>query len=308
MKVYINRKPVVGPWGGGNKTVTKLAEKLEDHGVDVVYTLQPDIGLIFCFNPRPNDLGEWYGDFLKYREAHGAKIIQRVGDLGTHSKPHLTRLVQQSTPMSDFVIFPSDWAKAWLQFEKNNSKIIYNRPLALFHEKKKNLSIDKKIKIITHHWSTNEKKGFDAYKIFDRHIKQDPRYEFVYVGRLPDGLTFQNSTHIQPVSSDILASMLPENHIYLTASIEEAGANHVLEAMASGLPVVYDRSGGSIVDYCKDYGEGYDSFEEMIKKIDKVLDKYKLYKDKVMSYNDTIDETIDSYIDIILSMFQKERE
>ena len=27
MKIYINRQPVTGPWGGGNKTVTLLHEK-----------------------------------------------------------------------------------------------------------------------------------------------------------------------------------------------------------------------------------------------------------------------------------------
>jgi len=306
MKVYINRKPVSGPWGGGNKTVTRLAEKLKQAGSEVVYSLQPGIKVIFCFDPRPNDLGEWYSDFLSYRSSYGAKIIQRVGDLGTHSKPHLTKLVQQTAPRSDFVVFPSDWAKAFLRFEGKNSKVIYNRPLPIFHENKKNNPIINKIKIVTHHWSTNEKKGFDVYKEFDDYIKKNDKYEFAYVGRTPDEFRFENSTHTKPVDSTTLSKLLPENHIYLTASREEAGANHVLEAMAAGLPVVYDRRGGSIPDYCKKYGEGYDSFEEMIIKVNKILDNYQLYKNKVMSYNDTMDETIDSYINIILSMLQKE--
>ena len=51
-------------------------------------------GLIFCFDPRPNESGIWYQHFLNYRQAHNAKIIQRVGDLGTHGKPELTELVK----------------------------------------------------------------------------------------------------------------------------------------------------------------------------------------------------------------------
>ena len=67
MKVYINRQPVSGPWGGGNKTVIALSQALRSSGRDVVYDLRHgDIDLIFCFDPRPNEAGESYGDMWNY--------------------------------------------------------------------------------------------------------------------------------------------------------------------------------------------------------------------------------------------------
>ena len=39
MKIYINREPVSGPWGGGNKTITNLSDRLKDLGHEVVYQL-----------------------------------------------------------------------------------------------------------------------------------------------------------------------------------------------------------------------------------------------------------------------------
>ena len=82
MKVYLNRKPREGPWGGANKVVSKLANTLLRAGNSIAYTLNHDnIDVIFCFDPRPNDNGEWYGDMLEYKKKFNAKIIQRVGDL-----------------------------------------------------------------------------------------------------------------------------------------------------------------------------------------------------------------------------------
>jgi hypothetical protein len=69
--------------------------------------------------------------------------------------------------------------------------------------------------------------------------------------------------------------------------------------MASGLPVVYKNSGGSIVDYCSKYGEGYDTFEELVQKVELVADRYSDYKTKVMTYSDTNNLVIDKYCHII---------
>lgn len=98
-----------------------------------------------------------------------------------------------------------------------------------------------------------------------------------------------------------LAKKLPEYDIYVTASIEEAGANHVLEAMACGLPVVYHDDGGSIVNYCEKYGEGFSSFSQLMAKIKKVIENYDLYKRKILSYEETIKQTSLEYVDIICS-------
>ena len=66
MKVYLNRTPVVGPWGGGNKTLTQLVQKLKERGHEVVFELtHKDIDVYFCFDPRPNSHGDWYGSIYE---------------------------------------------------------------------------------------------------------------------------------------------------------------------------------------------------------------------------------------------------
>ena len=300
MKIYINREPVLGPWGGGNKTVTRLFEKLnEEH--EVVFQLCPDIDVIFCIDPRPNNYGEWYQHFLNYRSQYkDTKVIQRAGDLGTHSKPQLTELVKQSVEYSDFIIFPSKWARDWIGYSKDNYRIIYNCPLEIFYENRnESTEVNEKIKLVSHHWSTNPKKGFDVYEKLDKFIGNTDKFEFTYIGRKPDNLILHNSNYISPIDASQLSKLLPQNDVYITASIEEAGANHVLEAIASGLPVVYHKDGGSIIDYCEDYGEEYSTFEQMISSIEKVADNYSFYKDKVLCYNDHIDNVINKYVEVI---------
>ena len=49
MKIYLNRKPITGPWGGGNKVVSELVKKFTESGIDVVYKLEKNIDKIICF-------------------------------------------------------------------------------------------------------------------------------------------------------------------------------------------------------------------------------------------------------------------
>ena len=117
MKIYINREPVTGPWGGGNKIICNLSDRLKDLGHEVVYRLfDEDIDVIYCQDPRPNQHGEWYQHFLNHRTLFKSKIIQRVGDVGTHGKPELFDLVKKTSNISDFLIFPSEWSKQKIEF------------------------------------------------------------------------------------------------------------------------------------------------------------------------------------------------
>ena len=139
-RAYINKEPVIGPWGGGNKFVCKLIDKLKDKNIDVVHDLIPDIDVIFCFDPRMNKKNKTYTDFFDYKmsSSNKTKIIQRVGDVGTHSKPDLTKLVIESSKLSDFLIFPSKWAKEYIKFSKTNYEVIYNAPDKVFFSNRKN--------------------------------------------------------------------------------------------------------------------------------------------------------------------------
>jgi len=298
MKVYLNRRPVSGPWGGGNKTVKALSDKLIKEGHEVFYDFnRTDFDIIFCVDPRPDNAGIWYQNFLNYKNQFGSKIIQRVGDLGTHSKPELFELVSQCLPQSDHIIFPSLWAKNLSKFSKNNYSIIQNRSISLFHKFKKNNIPQCPVKIVTHHWSNNPKKGFDTYSFLDNNLDND--FEFTYVGRLPLDLRFKNSNHILPLSGEELARELSEHDVYLTASKEEAGANHVLEAMACGLPVIYHDQGGSINEYVGNRGISFASNSDLITKINEVLSNFDLYKKRNIEYNDSIDQTIQEYYELI---------
>tara|TARA_Y100001938_G_scaffold150797_1_gene243492 strand:+ start:4068 stop:4982 length:915 start_codon:yes stop_codon:yes gene_type:complete len=303
MKIYLNRSPKTGPWGGGNKTVTKLSEKLVEQGHEVVYELCKGIDIIFCFDPRPNERGEQYANFLDYRNKTDCKIIQRVGDLGTHGKPQLTSFVKETIELSDFLIFPSEWAKEKIEYKKNNYKIVHNAPLEMFYNYRNENSniVGQKIKVITHHWSTNPKKGFDYYNTVDRACRDSKFLSFTYIGRLPEDMEMSN--HIEATGdNNFIAKKLSESHIYLTASEEEAGANHVLEAMAAGIPVVYHENGGSIPNYCNGYGLSFEDEMSMFVKIRDVAYNYADYKAATMKYQRNMSNVIEEYIEVICNI------
>ena len=77
------------------------------------------------------------------------------------------------------------------------------------------LSKDKKIKIVTHHWSSNYLKGMDIYKQLDELLLHDEwgsKLEFTYIGNLSDDVVFKKT--IIPALSDIqLANELKIIHL-----------------------------------------------------------------------------------------------
>ena len=291
MKIYFNREVVSGPWGGGNKLLSSLVDALSDR---VTFDLTEDVDIIFCIDPRPNEQGLWYQDFLNHKVKFGSKIIQRVGDVGTHGKPQLTQLVKDSVVYSDICVFPSYWAFEYVG-SLGNSVIIPNAPLDCFYEKRtERIDLNNPVRIVTHHWSDNIKKGFDLYSDFAK--KKSSNIEFTYIGRYSNDYSLEGICHISPKDKNELKDILPTYDIYLTASEEEAGANHVLEAMAAGLPVLYRTHGGSITEYCSDYGLEYDSVDSLIEQVSNCVENYENYKTKTMKYNSRIDDVVEKYL------------
>jgi len=302
MNIYFNRMPVRGPWGGGNKILTGLVDKCATEGHTVCFGNTSDIyDIIFCMDPRPNNSGVHYGHLHAYKERFGSKIIQRVGDVGTHGKPDLTQLVRQTVKHSDFLIFPSNYAKCMSKFQGKNYRIIRNRPTHIFqkHKRSTNNSLTD-ISLVTHHWSTNVKKGFETYAAIADKLPDN--VSFTYVGRIPAGFQHDNIQIVSPLSGVELATEIAKHHVYVTASQEEAGANHVLEAMACGLPVLYMKGGGSIPEYVTNRGIEFDNDDNFLNALKQMHENYAEYEQKCFEYQETIDEAVDECYEIICNI------
>lgn len=274
MKIYFNRRPVGGPWGGGSKVLNAITQECRNRGHELFFEeqIQKDVDVIFCFDPRSTQKVGY--DDLRRQKSDKNVLIQRVGDLGTHGKPELFDLVSKTAPIADKVIFPSNWALNFLKSRvklTNECLVIKNAPLEnFFVHRNSHKNFTDKIRIVSHHWSDNVMKGFEVYEELDRFCERNKeRYDFTFIGRKPSSLNLKN--YIEPQDIEGLIRILPSHHVYITASKREAGANHVLEALALGLPVLYHIDGGSINEYCQDYGISYKNSEDLIKILEEKL-------------------------------------
>lgn len=249
--------------------LSSIVERALERGHEVFF--EEDIrhrhkfDVLFCVDPRTSTHVS-YNDLATKAKLDGCKIVQRIGDLGTHGKPELLDLVKLTSEYSDALIFPSEWAKKKLASKNSSSYVVKNAPVVDFVKAKRPADVVlSKLRIVSHHWSNNAMKGFEIYQRLDDYCKSDGDVTFTFIGRKPDELVLTN--HIQPLDTQGLVEELPKHNVYLTASKQEAGANHVLEAMAVGLPVLYHSDGGSINEYCSERGIEYDSFEKLVEVI-----------------------------------------
>jgi len=135
------------------------------------------------------------------------------------------------------------------------------------------------LKLVTHHWGGNYYKGFDIYEVLDSLVKEkfnNINLEFNYIGNIPKDFSFKNSKVYAPLGGKDLADKIKENHIYITASINEPAGMHHVEGAMCGLPLLYRNSGG-IPEYAKGFGlmfNGKDDFADKLKELIKTYDNY----------------------------------
>ena len=89
------------------------------------------------------------------------------------------------------------------------------------------------------------------------------------------------------LSNETQQYLLHENHIYITASINDSCPNHVIEGLLCGLPILYiDHNGGGkdlceLITDCK-VGEKFISFVDLINNIHMIRKHYNSYKNNII--------------------------
>lgn len=254
MKAYINRRPVEGPWGGGNMWVKAMHDNLSMFGIDVVpMSEQPDVVFIAGIGSEGQDISAFQAiGYKKWAESKGKKVklVFRVNEndarKGTSS---VDRTIEEISRQCDDVVFVSKWLMDYFNPINWGVKTTYVHngvDSSVFKPKPK--SKDEKIRIVAHHWSDNRLKGADVYEALDSFVGERPdSFSFTYVGRHKCG--FKHTRVIGPLWGESLGEELRSHDVYVSASRFDPGPNHVIEAISCGLPTYVHKDGGGCVEF-----------------------------------------------------------
>ena len=308
-KIFFNRVPRYEPYGGGSHFVTAMFEFLKREGHEVVFHLEEGVDTIFMIDPRPGDIGYSVNHILAYKNMHpSTKILHRINECDARKNTKgLDEILIQTARLSDKVVFISQWLKDYFA-EKGldtEASVIYNGCKTEHFYPSENTETGK-VKIVTHHWSDNWMKGFDLYKAIDEWLSDNgEKFEFTYVGRYCKEYTPKNTKVVDPLHGKELGDELRKHDVYVTASRFEPCGMHHIEGAASGMPVIYHKDTGGIVELCKNHGEEYQSFEEFLVKLEMISKNIQLYKDKINYEFLDIERCCKAFYEELLSMHKK---
>ena len=291
------------PAGGGAKFVLGFKDFLIERGHKVEFGLDlknpPD--LIFMFDPRHLGYSRNWLTIQHIRQLQddlgvSIPIVHRMNDIGAPKDrpPSYVSDMIELANRSKHVVFISDWLREYYEKKgkiSTNADIIYNGvDKETFFPKK--YDFDGKVKLVTHHWSNNFLKGWDIYKKIDEWLEGQHDVEFTFIGNVAKDVQLKNSTVIQPLSSKPLAEELRKHNVYITASRSEPCGMHHIEGIASGLPILYHKEGGGIVEAGEKYGLGFENFEDFKSNVEEIRQKHKKYYNKIIDEFDNYAENI----------------
>ena len=154
---------------------------------------------------------------------------------------------------------------------------------------------DNRVRVLTSAWSDGPRKGYDTILWLDKNL-DFTKYRLELYGRPTAASDFKNVVVRKPVDSYALAEELRESaDIFLTPSRLEPCSNSVVEALASGLPVVYQRGSGHD-ELVQSGGIGFDVKEEISEALDRVVADYKAYQGNISAWS--IERVASEYADM----------
>ncbi len=297
MKISIGTNIKEGPWGGGNLFAKSLKKFLIDKNYEVCTDLKSDdIDLILITEPRKTSESSAYThiDVAKYLEyvKKDTLVLHRVNECDERKNTKfVNKYLINANKVADYTIFVSNWLKNLYMsqgLDREYLDVIYAGSDAQLFNSNNSSKWDKNLplKIVTHHWGANWNKGFDIYLYLDELISTDRwknKISFTYIGNLPKDIKFKNSSVIKPLSGNELVDKIKENHVYLTASLNEPSGNHHIEGAQCGLPLIFINSGGT-PEYCNGYGVMFNNKKDFEKKLNEVFKNFDLYKKIINDY------------------------
>jgi glycosyltransferase involved in cell wall biosynthesis len=286
-RVAINLRPRAGSWGGANQWTTQITRFFEYNGWSVRFDLKrPVDAVILTHTGLSKQTTFGVEDVLAYRKVHGhVPCLHRINDNDIRKETtEMDSLLARSNEVADHTVFVSAWLRdhhgaQWFDCAKPHSVIVPGADSRFFHPIGDRVrKAGEPLRVVTHHWSNNWKKGFDVYKEIDDLISGPLRgkAELWVIGRWPSDLKWKTARTFAPASGESLANLLRQCDAYISASRFEPGAMHVAEGLQCGLPLLYHRDSGGTVDQGRLYGMQIgEDLELTLREFDRCLPDYK---------------------------------
>jgi len=282
MKIHILYNFVEGPSGGGNQFLKGLKDYLSSKKEYEIESSNAEVILFNSMNYTDKELKSLYklrrkGKILVHR-VDGPISMYRGKDLQVDKEIYLINQI-----LADATIFQSEWSRKEnyrLGMKPNKFEtVIINAPdPKIFNRKGKiPFSKNRKIRLIATSWSSNWNKGFETYKWLDENLDFS-KYEMTFIGNSP--IEFKNIKHLAPMPSKELAKQLKKQDIFIFASRIESCSNSLLEAPHCGLPTIAF-NGSSNPEILKNGGELFDTPEEILVLLTRIVKNYKKYQKKI---------------------------
>ncbi len=286
--------PASGAWGGSSEFVRQFSGALRKYGYQPVFDVESHVDVIVIIDPRDDLEHKAFGmrENDAYKASHPeVKILHRINECDRRkNSSFMDDLLREANKRADHTVFISSWLRDYFSakwFDRNRANsVIYNGAdpsvynpdgSAVYHG-------SGIFRVVTHHWSPNMMKGFDSYKKLDGLIADGviKDVELWIIGQWPKNIEWRSAKLFPPASGRKLAGLLKQCHAYITASRWEPCGMHHIEGAQCGLPLIYHKDGGGIVEAGLKYGVEFDD-NTLCEALDRLKKDYALHRSRVLA-------------------------